>query len=74
MWPTYRAAIAQHLGAKLSEDEAARLASLLGKLTSAPTPARTTGARRAFVDKSSKRTTGRFADGAANQDQTGQPQ
>jgi hypothetical protein len=33
MWPTYRAAIARHLGAKLSEDEAARLASLLGKLT-----------------------------------------
>jgi DNA-binding MarR family transcriptional regulator len=35
MWPTYRAAIARHLGAKLSEDEAARLASLLGKLTGA---------------------------------------
>jgi DNA-binding MarR family transcriptional regulator len=35
MWPTYRAAIARHLGAKLSEDEAARLASLLGKLTAA---------------------------------------
>jgi DNA-binding MarR family transcriptional regulator len=33
MWPTYRAAIARHVGAKLSEDEAARLASLLGKLT-----------------------------------------
>jgi DNA-binding MarR family transcriptional regulator len=37
MWPTYRAAIARHLGAKLSEDEAARLASLLGKLTGAKT-------------------------------------
>ena len=35
MWPTYRAAIARHLSAKLSEDEAARLASLLGKLTGA---------------------------------------
>ncbi len=35
MWPTYRAAIARHVGAKLSEDEATRLATLLGKLTSA---------------------------------------
>jgi DNA-binding MarR family transcriptional regulator len=35
MWPTYRAAIARHVGAKLSEDEAARLAALLGKLTEA---------------------------------------
>jgi len=35
MWPTYRAAIARHLGAKLSEDEAARLAALLGKLIDA---------------------------------------
>jgi DNA-binding MarR family transcriptional regulator len=35
MWPTYRAAIARHVGAKLSEDEAARLAALLGKLTDA---------------------------------------
>jgi DNA-binding MarR family transcriptional regulator len=35
MWPTYRAAIARHVGAKLSEDEAARLATLLGKLTGA---------------------------------------
>ena len=35
MWPTYRAAIARHLGAKLSEDEASRLATLLGKLTNA---------------------------------------
>jgi DNA-binding MarR family transcriptional regulator len=35
MWPTYRAAIAHHVGAKLSEDEAARLAMLLGKLTNA---------------------------------------
>ena len=33
MWPTYRAAIGRHLGSKLSEDEAARLAALLGKLT-----------------------------------------
>jgi DNA-binding MarR family transcriptional regulator len=33
MWPTYRAAIARHVGAKLSENEAARLAALLGKLT-----------------------------------------
>ena len=33
MWPIYRAAIARHVGAKLSEDEAARLAALLGKLT-----------------------------------------
>jgi DNA-binding MarR family transcriptional regulator len=33
MWPTYRAAIARHVGSKLSEDEAARLAALLGKLT-----------------------------------------
>lgn len=32
MWPTYRAAIARHVGARLSEDEAARLAELLGKL------------------------------------------
>jgi len=35
MWPTYRAAIARHVEAKLSEDEATRLATLLGKLTSA---------------------------------------
>jgi DNA-binding MarR family transcriptional regulator len=35
MWPTYRAAIARHVGAKLSEDDAARLAALLGKLTGA---------------------------------------
>src|SRR5262245_44129656 len=35
IWPTYRAAIARHLGAKLSEDEASRLATLLGKLTNA---------------------------------------
>ena len=35
MWPTYRAAIGRHVGAKLSEDEAARLAALLGKLTGA---------------------------------------
>jgi DNA-binding MarR family transcriptional regulator len=33
MWPTYRAAIARHVGTKLSEDETARLATLLGKLT-----------------------------------------
>jgi DNA-binding MarR family transcriptional regulator len=35
MWPTYRAAIGRHVGARLSEDEAARLAALLGKLTNA---------------------------------------
>ena len=35
MWPSYRAAIGRHVGAKLSEDEAARLASLLGKLVDA---------------------------------------
>ena len=33
MWPTYRAAIHRHVGSKLSDDEAARLAALLGKLT-----------------------------------------
>jgi DNA-binding MarR family transcriptional regulator len=38
MWPTYRAAIARHVGAKLTEEEAARLAALLGKLTSVPIP------------------------------------
>lgn len=32
MWPAYRAAIARHVGAKLGEDDAARLAALLGKL------------------------------------------
>ncbi|HLH90250.1 MAG TPA: MarR family winged helix-turn-helix transcriptional regulator [Xanthobacteraceae bacterium] len=32
MWPTYRAAIARHVGAKLGEEDAARLAALLGKL------------------------------------------
>jgi DNA-binding MarR family transcriptional regulator len=35
MWPTYRAAIARHVGAKLSEEETTRLASLLAKLTGA---------------------------------------
>jgi DNA-binding MarR family transcriptional regulator len=35
MWPTYRTAIGRHVGAKLSEDEATRLAALLGKLTGA---------------------------------------
>jgi DNA-binding MarR family transcriptional regulator len=35
MWPTYRAAIRRHVGAKLSEDEAGRLATLLGKLIGA---------------------------------------
>jgi DNA-binding MarR family transcriptional regulator len=35
MWPAYRAAIARHVGARLSEDEAATLAALLGKLTGA---------------------------------------
>lgn len=33
MWPTYRAAIARHVGAKLSEREARQLAALLRKLT-----------------------------------------
>ena len=37
MWPTYRAAIARHVGAKLSEDDASHLAALLGKLTPAKT-------------------------------------
>jgi DNA-binding MarR family transcriptional regulator len=32
MWPVYRAAIARHVGDKLSEDEATRLGDLLGKL------------------------------------------
>jgi DNA-binding MarR family transcriptional regulator len=32
MWPTYRAAIARHVGARLSEAEATQLAALLGKL------------------------------------------
>jgi DNA-binding MarR family transcriptional regulator len=36
MWPTYRAAIARHVGAKLSEAEAAQLATLLGKLIAPP--------------------------------------
>jgi len=32
MWPTYRAAIARHVGAKLSEREAEQLGDLLAKL------------------------------------------
>jgi DNA-binding MarR family transcriptional regulator len=32
MWPAYRAAIARHVGAKLDEDEARDLASLLDRL------------------------------------------
>jgi DNA-binding MarR family transcriptional regulator len=32
MWPTYRAAIARHVGAKLNEAEAETLGRLLGKL------------------------------------------
>ena len=32
MWPVYRAAIARHVGDKLSEAEANQVASLLGKL------------------------------------------
>lgn len=32
MWPTYRAAIGRHLGAHITDDEAAMLAVLLGKL------------------------------------------
>jgi DNA-binding MarR family transcriptional regulator len=35
MWPAYRAAIARHVGARLEEDEAVRLSSLLGKLIDA---------------------------------------
>jgi DNA-binding MarR family transcriptional regulator len=35
MWPTYRASIARNVGAKLSEDEATRVATLLDKLTGA---------------------------------------
>jgi DNA-binding MarR family transcriptional regulator len=35
MWPTYRAAIARHVAARLDEDEAVRLGSLLGKLIDA---------------------------------------
>jgi DNA-binding MarR family transcriptional regulator len=34
MWPTYRAAIARHVGEKLSDAEAETLARLLSKLTS----------------------------------------
>ena len=33
MWPIYRAAIARHVGAKLSDSEARELAALLGRLT-----------------------------------------
>jgi len=36
MWPTYRAAIARHVGGKLDETEAAELAALLGKLIRPP--------------------------------------
>lgn len=32
MWPTYRTAIQQHIGSKLTEMEASRLSELLGKL------------------------------------------
>jgi DNA-binding MarR family transcriptional regulator len=32
MWPVYAAAIERHVGAKLDEDEAARLAALLARL------------------------------------------
>jgi DNA-binding MarR family transcriptional regulator len=35
MWPTYRAAIARHVGARLDEEEAVRLGVLLGKLIDA---------------------------------------
>jgi DNA-binding MarR family transcriptional regulator len=37
MWPAYRAAIARHVGARLAEDEAVRLGSLLGKLVGSRT-------------------------------------
>lgn len=33
MWPVYAAAIQRHVGRHLSDEEAARLASMLGKLT-----------------------------------------
>lgn len=36
MWPTYRTAIARHVGAKLSDAEADTLSRLLGKLIEAP--------------------------------------
>jgi hypothetical protein len=32
MWPTYRAAIARHVGSKLTECEAEQLGDLLAKL------------------------------------------
>lgn len=32
MWPVYRAAIQQHVGAKLSDDQAGKLGRLLGRL------------------------------------------
>lgn len=35
MWPVYRAAIAQHVGTRLTESDAAVLARLLGRLTAA---------------------------------------
>ena len=35
MWATYRAAIGRHVGAKLSDGDATRLATLLGKVTEA---------------------------------------
>jgi DNA-binding MarR family transcriptional regulator len=35
MWPSYRAAIQRHVGAKLPADQAARLAQLLGQLLEA---------------------------------------
>jgi DNA-binding MarR family transcriptional regulator len=35
MWPVYRAAIERHMGARLSPEEASRLADVLGKLVAA---------------------------------------
>ena len=35
MWPPYRAAIQRHVGAKLADDQAAKLARLLGQLLAA---------------------------------------
>src|SRR5262245_1710860 len=35
MWPVYRAAIQKHVGAKLSEDQSAKLGRLLGQLLEA---------------------------------------
>jgi DNA-binding MarR family transcriptional regulator len=36
MWPSYRAAIQRHMGSKLTTDDAAALAEILGRLLHAP--------------------------------------